>query len=297
MKRLFYLMLVVLGTVAFTACSDDDDNNGGGNNNDNDEQPIQQPIKEIIMTKANDISAVEIYTFNLGDTITIDYGDGNIQEIIADKKYYEYDNKGNNIERGRISLEYIYSDSKIHTITIEGEVWGLDCEGNDITSLDVSKNTTLVYLDCGYNDLTSLDVTKNTELIELACDDNQLVSLDISNCSALIKFYCSENQLSSLDVSKNTALTTLDCTINQLTSLDISKNIKLTALYCGNNGLTSLDVRKNTALTVLYCPGNSFTSENMNQIYEALPIVESGILTCDKLGNPDIAKEKGWNVL
>jgi len=50
----------------------------------------------------------------------------------------------------------------------------LDCGSNQLTSLDVSKNTKLRELKCGYNKLTSLDVSKNTHLIELQFDNNRL---------------------------------------------------------------------------------------------------------------------------
>ncbi|MBQ7009237.1 MAG: leucine-rich repeat domain-containing protein, partial [Ruminococcus sp.] len=43
---------------------------------------------------------------------------------------------------------------------------------NQLTSLDVSKNTALTYLDCDDNQLTSLDVSKNTALEELYCYNN-----------------------------------------------------------------------------------------------------------------------------
>ena len=36
-------------------------------------------------------------------------------------------------------------------------------------------------LDCNFNQLTSLDVSKNTVLTSLICNDNQLTGLDVSN--------------------------------------------------------------------------------------------------------------------
>ena len=69
----------------------------------------------------------------------------------------------------------------------------LDCWNNELTSLDLSKNTALTILDCSSNQLTSLDVSKNTALTQLNCYDNQLTSLDISNNTALTKFYCDGN--------------------------------------------------------------------------------------------------------
>ena len=132
----------------------------------------------------------------------------------------------------------------------------LRCYHNQLTSLDVSKNTALEYLDCYNNQLTSLDVSKNTELTYLCCNMNQLTSLDVSKNAALTELYCSSNKLTSLDVFGCTALTKLSCYNNQLTSLDVSKNTALTELYCSYNQLTSLDVSKNTALTWLDCDPN-----------------------------------------
>ena len=132
----------------------------------------------------------------------------------------------------------------------------LECYGNQLTSLDLSKNTALTYLECFDNQLTSLDLSKNTALESLKCDNNQLTSLDLSKNTALEYLNCYNNQLTSLDLSKNTALTYLECFDNQLTSLDLSKNTALESLKCGNNQLTSLDLSKNTALTVLTCSDN-----------------------------------------
>ena len=172
----------------------------------------------------------------------------------------------------------------------------LDCSNNQLTSLDVSESTALTELNCYVNQLTSLDVSKNTALTELSCYSNQLTSLDVSKNTALTELTCSNNQLTSLDVSKNTALTELTCSNNQLTSLDVSKNTALEKLVCAYNQLTSLDVSGCTALTYLNCYDNQFTAAEMNKIYEALPTVEAGDLYCNKLGNPNIAKQKGWNV-
>lgn len=132
----------------------------------------------------------------------------------------------------------------------------LDCKNNNLTRLDVSKNTKLTKLYCEFNQLTGLDLSKNTALTELNCQVNQLTSLDLSKNTALTKLDCALNPLTSLDVSNNTALTYLDCNYNQLTSLDLSKNTALTKLGCHDNQLTSLDLSKNTALDTLDCSGN-----------------------------------------
>lgn len=67
---------------------------------------------------------------------------------------------------------------------------------------------------CYDNQLTELNVSKNTALTDLYCYKNQLTSLDLSNDSSLETLYCSSNQLTSLDVSDNTALKYLGCSGN-----------------------------------------------------------------------------------
>ena len=136
----------------------------------------------------------------------------------------------------------------------------LNCEQNQLTSLDVSANTALTTLGCKFNQLTSLNVSVNTALTDLDCEQNILTSLDISANTALTQLYCQSNLLTSFNVSVNTNLVQVWCGDNQLTSLDVSANTALALLECSDNQLTSLDVTANTALIVLYCHSNQLTS-------------------------------------
>lgn len=160
------------------------------------------------------------------------------------------------------------SEKSIHTL--EGIEYftaleNLNCAGNEITELDVSKCTSLKYLSCSniqstilgsYCKLTSLDVSGCTSLVELYCNTHQLTSLDISKCTSLRVLDCGNNQLTSLDVSKCTSLNYLDCSVNQITSLDISKCTSLESLSCGGNQIPLLDVSRCTSLKMLSCFGN-----------------------------------------
>ena len=130
------------------------------------------------------------------------------------------------------------------------------CWDNELSSLDVSKNTALTVLICSGNELRNLDVGECTALAFLECSHNSLSSLDVSECTALEELACSGNELSSLDVSKNIALTWLSCDRNELSSLNVSKNTALFSLNCSNNSLSSLDVSGCTALTYLICDDN-----------------------------------------
>ena len=136
----------------------------------------------------------------------------------------------------------------------------LNCSGNRLRTLDVSKNTALTHLNCDFNQLTSLDVSKNISLSLIGCHGNQLTSLDVSKNTALRSLDCDLNDLSCLDVSKNSVLTYLSCGLNNLTILDVSKNTALTSLSCRYNNLTFLDIGENPALTSLKCEQNQITS-------------------------------------
>jgi len=223
--------------------------------------------------------------------ITIDWGDGKRKNYkLTAQEYYEY----------------IYSDTSAHTITIIGKnIKEINCGNNQLTNLEVSKNTVLKELTCWNNQLASLDVRKNILLEVLNCSNNPFDSLDISKNEALIFLSCDNNQLKSLDISKNIKLMFLACGRNQLTHLDVSKNIVLWDLWCNKNQLTDLDVSKNIALGGhLNCSNNNFSENALNALFETLhdkaieykviSIFENpGTENCNKT----IAEKKGWEVI
>ena len=179
----------------------------------------------------------------------------------------------------------------------------LDCNNNQLTTLNVTSNLNLKQLYCYANQLTELNVWENDQLTELYCSNNYLTSLDLRYNTELTKLSCYGNNLTSLDVSKNPALEQLSCRNNQLTSLDVRKNTKLTVLDCARNQLTSLDVSKNEKLEELYYDYNQLTSlqadnctnlhiigdldnEYSVQVYESTRVLDPGTLP----GNFDISR-------
>lgn len=128
----------------------------------------------------------------------------------------------------------------------------LDCPGNKLTFLEVSKNTALTVLNCSENQLTTLDVSMNVNLTRLECFRNQLTTLNVSKNTNLIWLNCYWNQLTTLNLGNNEVLERVYCTYNQLTTLDVSKNTSLKRLECCNNKLKTLDISKNTNLSWLY---------------------------------------------
>jgi len=143
----------------------------------------------------------------------------------------------------------------------------LECSNNQLTSLDISKNTNLIFLYCGLNQLTSLDISKNTAIQELWCGDNPITNLDVSKNTALEWLYCNNSQLTSLDVSKNTALKCLYCHENQMTSLNVSDNTVLEFLFCNDNQLVNLNVSGCPALMNLYCGSNQLSTLDISSCY------------------------------
>lgn len=72
MKHLLHLLLAILGTAAFTACSD----------NKNNEGVITMVLESYY---SDNYDSLTIYTFNEGDEISIDYGNGYVPIAILTK--------------------------------------------------------------------------------------------------------------------------------------------------------------------------------------------------------------------
>ena len=185
--------------------------------------------------------------------------------------------KANGIDPETNKQIYIL-DSEDGKISISGPVLFFECSGENITSLDISKNSQLKVLDCSQNSLTSLDVSKNTNIGTLNCSNNNLSSLSISKNTVLSILKCSDNRITSLDLSKNTGLFELRCSNNKLTSLDLSKHNRLQEVHCDNNQLSSLIVSKQaTELIEVRCTQNQIQGASMDALIASLP----------KLNNPE----------
>jgi small subunit ribosomal protein S1 len=197
--------------------------------------------------------------------------------------------RARNITKLNVSSLSLLSISGLHKMT---ELTTLQCDTNQITSLDVSQNTALTKLICENNQLTTLDVSQNTELIYLWCSKNQLTTLDVSQNTALTKLVCENNQLTTLDVSQNTELTELVCENNQLTTLDVSQNTELIYLWCSKNQLTTLDVSQNTVLTKLVCENNQLTTLDVRQKRELTELVciDNQLTTLDVSQNRELTR-------
>ena len=142
------------------------------------------------------------------------------------------------LENGEMSEDgFKFYTTKNQTITIRGDVTELDCNENQLTCLNVSKNTALKLLDCSWNQLTSLDMSKNTALETLYCNDNKLTSLDVSKNTALDLLYCSNNKLTNLNISGCARLRIIACDSNYIKGKAMTKLVNSLpnrrGMYCG----------------------------------------------------------------
>ncbi len=131
----------------------------------------------------------------------------------------------------------------------------LDCSNNKLTTIDLSKCTSLSALDCSHNEISELDVTNNPVLDSLYCTDNKLLTLDLSMCPDLFLLECSGNEISELELTNNAYLYSLNCNRNKLVSLDISNNQYLSYLNCSLNNISTLTLN-NFFLSDLICISN-----------------------------------------
>ena len=65
----------------------------------------------------------------------------------------------------------------------------LVCHSNNLTKLDVSKNTKLTYVDCAVNQITEIDVSGCPDLYHLNVGDNKVIEVDLSNNNSLKELY------------------------------------------------------------------------------------------------------------
>ncbi len=186
------------------------------------------------------------------------------------------------------------SSNKLISLDLSGnkKLIEVECEHNQLTSLNVTKCTLLEELQCWDNSLSSLDLTANTNLLYLDAENNNFKSINLSKNTKLVYLYLSGNQLTSLDVTKMTDLEGLAVENNDLSKLNLSGNAKLMNLYAKNNVIESIDVSKNPALTFLDVFGNHLTSIDVTKNPELywLDVGENmGIKKIDVTKNPRLA--------
>ena len=144
--------------------------------------------------------------------------------------------------------------------TINGNIFHLNLDNNQLTSFDGTGLTSLAYLDCNNNQLTSFDGTGLSSLTALYLGENQLTSFDGTGLTSLTSLYLSNNPLTSFNGGDMGQMSSLNLINLQLTSFDGTGLTSLTDLNLGNNQLASFDGTGLSSLIGLYLSNNQLTS-------------------------------------
>ncbi|QOD61544.1 T9SS type A sorting domain-containing protein [Polaribacter haliotis] len=149
-------------------------------------------------------------------------------------------------------------------------ITGLNISNNNLTNLNLSKNTKLVSLNVANNQLTNLDISLLTQLENLVASENQLSTIDFSNNLEIASVNIGKNPFTNIDFSVNTKLSYLFINECGLNTLDVTNNTLLTFLGAYNNNLASIDVSKNNLLTYLGVFENKLTSIDVSKNTELI---------------------------
>lgn len=128
----------------------------------------------------------------------------------------------------------------------------LNCRGNELTAVDLSKNVLLETLAVNNNKLTNIDLSNNTKIKNLNLGANQFTAIDVSLLTSLQKLYLQVNSgLTSIDISNNPALKELSTYSTNIENLDLSSHVNLKVLQAYNSPLASIDLTNNSNLQSL----------------------------------------------
>ena len=159
----------------------------------------------------------------------------------------------------------------------------LNMSRNDISTIDLSKNTELEILDLSDNKLKTLELEKNSKLRSVNLNYNSLSYVRLGNKYELTNLNLSNNMLEVINLSSATSLSDLDLHYNSISSIDVSKNIALTSLDLNNNNISTIDLSKNTALEYLYLKDNGLTKIDVskNVALKYLSLINNKLSTID----------------
>ena len=168
---------------------------------------------------------------------TLDIPDSNFEQVLIDKGI---DSDG--LLNGQIASEdaalVTYLDVSNKNITDLNGLRGftaletLICNNNQISSLDLSLNTSLRELDCSNNVLTELNVGQNSSLIHLNANQNEISVLDLDNLQSLETLYLADNLLLTLKIKNGSN--------NLIQEFDTSSNPNLLCIEVDENILTNI---------------------------------------------------------
>jgi Leucine-rich repeat (LRR) protein len=110
-------------------------------------------------------------------------------------------------------------------------------------ALDLSNCDSLYGLWCDYNQLTTINVLNCHNLFHIECGYNQLTTINVQNCPDLKVLNVPNNLLTTINLTGTTNLKTLTCNSNYISNLDLENSTMLSLLIAYSNNLTPGGVR------------------------------------------------------
>jgi Leucine-rich repeat (LRR) protein len=156
----------------------------------------------------------------------------------------------------------------------------LELGTNNITNIDLSFHSNLLYLDLSNNLLTDLNLSTNTSLFQLSCTGNQLTELDLSSNSQLALLFCEQNQLTRLNFKNgnNSFISNSDFKANTNPNLLC---IEVDDVTYSNSTWTNIDAQTsfntNCHYDETYVPDNNFEQALIDLGYDT--VLDDYVLT------------------
>lgn len=116
----------------------------------------------------------------------------NVNNNIALRYLYCYNNDLNNLDisnNPELEILECYDNAHLQIESIDDVMFRRNPYGTGIRVLDTTNNLKLKVLKCSSNEITSLDLSKNSQLLYLDCDDN--LHRNIGRKHNTIKSLCS----------------------------------------------------------------------------------------------------------
>jgi hypothetical protein len=153
-------------------------------------------------------------------------------------------------------------------VTVANQIW---FGNNQITTLQLGKNTGAHVWNLNNNKLATLDLSYQIDAEHISLYDNPLAALKLPNPNSnLLSLQVSSCGLSALSPSNYSSLNSLVCHDNNLTILDLSANTLLTQLTCSNNSISTIDVSGCTQLTLVNLDNNTLNQLAANALVAQL---------------------------
>ena len=148
----------------------------------------------------------------------------------------------------------------------------LDLSGNNLSSINLSKNKILRNVNLSRNKFSEIDLTQNYELEALILDNNYLEEIDVSKNKELATLQIDDNNLVKIDITNNFDLGYVTLINNSLTEINVDYNLKLSNLRLDRNDISEIQVNKNLNLKRLSLSYNNISSIDVskNKVLEIL---------------------------